>query len=141
MKQTWRQIAAAALVSTCIIGGSAAPAFAYNDTATQVETTIEPRYTGVSRSGCRLSISSKNAVCSGVATLKSGFSSKLTLTLQKKSSGKWSTVQTWSGSGSSIRKSCKVSSGTYRAVLTAKIYNSSGKYVETATATSETASC
>lgn len=141
MKQTWRQIAAAALVSTCIIGGSAAPAFAYNDTATQVETTIEPRYIGITNRDCRLSISSKNAACSGVATLKSGYSSKLTLTLQKKSSGKWSTVQTWSGSGSSIRKSCKVSSGTYHAVLTVKIYNSSGKQVDSFTLTSATASC
>lgn len=141
MKQTWRQIAAAALVSTCIIGGSAAPAFAYNDTSAPVGTTIEPRYVGVSGSNCRLSISSKNAACTGTATLKSGYSSKLTLILQKKSGSAWSTVQTWSGSGSSIRKSCKVSSGTYRAVFTAKIYNSSGKYVETVTATSATASC
>lgn len=141
MKQTWRQIAAAALVSTCIIGGSAAPAFAYNDTSTQVETPIEPCYIGVSGRSCNLTISSKNAACTGNATLKSGYSSKLTLTLQKKSNGTWSTVQTWSSSGSRINRSCKVSSGTYRAVFTAKIYNSSGKYVETVTVTSVTASC
>lgn len=137
MKIFVKRSVAALLLATCFVGGVSVPTYAVNNT-----NLIKPYYVGASDANCTLSIVSGKATCRGLLTLRSGYTASLTLSLQKYSDGEWKTQKTWTGSGSAIQKPYYVSSGyTYRSKLSAKIYNSSGKYVETVTATSKTASC
>lgn len=128
---------AALLLVVCFVGGIHPPAYAMDNTDS-----IQPYYVGTSGAGCSLSISSGKANCKGYVYLYSGYTSSLTLKLQKSSNGtSWSTLQTWTSSGSSIEKPYYVSSGyKYRVTLTAKVYNSSGTLVDNITRTSATKS-
>ena len=142
MKHSWKKATAAVLAATCLIGGASVPTLAY-DTQSVGTGTIEPMYVGITSASCRLSISSGTATSTGSVSLKSGYSAKLTLSLQRRkdSNSSWTSVNTWTGSGSRISKSASVSSGyQYRAKLTAKIYKSNGTLAETVTATSATKS-
>ena len=124
----------ALLLAVCFVGGVSAPSF-----AAMPEDTVQPCIVGASGVDAGLSISSSGqATCVGRVSLRSGYKASLTLYLQKSSDGKtWKTQKTWTGSGSAISKTQYVSSGyKYRTRLTAKIYNSSGTLVDTATATS-----
>lgn len=103
---------------------------------------IQPYEIGVARMDCALDIlSSGNASCFGRVSLKAGYDSEFTLTLQRCISGRsWSNVSSWTGSGSStLTKSRFVTSGyDYRCKLTVKVYKSSGEYVTTYTEYSDT---
>lgn len=104
---------------------------------------IAPCYTGTSFISTDLSISSTGkASCSGVISLYSNYTATLTMKLQQYNGSYWTTIQTWSTSDSkSLSKSYYVSSGySYRVVTSAKVYNSSGTYVETPSVTSATKS-
>lgn len=96
--------------------------------------TIEPRYTGVVRLTCTLDIVGGNAECTGKATMKSGYTSEITLTLQQCSSdGKWSDISSWDGVGDEnlVRHYAVRPGYDYRVRLTAKVYDDAGKYVAT----------
>lgn len=104
---------------------------------------VSPRYTGTSTIVTDLSISSTGkATCAGTVVLYSGYTATLTMKLQQYNGSYWTTIQTWSTSDSkSLSKSYYVSSGySYRVVTSAKVYNSSGTYVETPSVTSATKS-
>lgn len=104
---------------------------------------IAPYYTGTSAISASLSISSSGkASCSGIIRLYSGYSASFTMKLQKYTGGYWSTVKTWSTSDKHIlSKEYYVTSGyNYRVVTSASVYNSSGAYVETTSAISQTVS-
>lgn len=135
MKRTLKRITASILVTTCVIGGNAVPVLAYDAGQAGV---VEPCYVGVNSKSCSLTLSSGTATCTGTVNLKNGYSAKLTLKLQqRKSGGSWSTIQTWTASGTRISKSRSVSSGyEYRATLSAKIYDSSGTQVDSLSAVS-----
>ncbi len=104
---------------------------------------VSPRYTGTSTIVTDLSISSTGkATCAGTVVLYSGYTATLTMKLQQYNGSYWTTIQTWSTSDSkSLSKFYYVSSGySYRVVTSAKVYNSSGTYVETPSVTSATKS-
>lgn len=127
---------AALLLVVCFVGETNLFAYAVDNTDT-----IQPYYVGTSGIGCSLSISSGKATCKGYVYLYSGYTSSLTLNLQKYSDGSWKTLKTWTGSGNSIEKPYYVSSGyQYRVTFTAKVYNSSGTLVDNITRTSPTKS-
>lgn len=98
----------------------------------------EPYYVGIADVSCTLGITSGKATCSGNISLRSGYSASLTLKLQQSKDGSsWSTLKTWTATGSRISKSYYVSSGyKYRATFNVKVYNSSGTLVDNLTKTS-----
>lgn len=101
---------------------------------------VTPRYTGTSAIATDLSVSSTGkASCMASIVLYSGYTATLTMKLQQYNGSYWTT---WSTSDSkSLSKSYYVSSGySYRVVTSAKVYNSSGTYVETPSVTSATKS-
>ena len=96
--------------------------------------TVEPRYSGILRIESTLEIVGGNAECVGVVTVKSGYTSEITLALQQCSSGgKWSDIISWDGGGDgSLVRHYSVRSGyDYRVRVTAKVYDNAGKYVAT----------
>ena len=99
-----------------------------------------PYYDATARITASLSISTSGlASCSGAITLSdSSCSASLTMKLQQYTSSGWSTIETWSTSNSTrLSKTRYVTSGYYyRVVTSANVYNSSGKYVESPSATS-----
>lgn len=141
MKKIRKQLTAALLLTMCIIGGFQAPVLAYYYNEGDIGT-IQPCYVGVNSSSCSLSISSGTATCKGTVNLKSNYTASLTLKLQRSTDGNsWTTLKTWSATGTSISKSSGVSSGyKYRATLNVKVYNSSGTQVDNFTVKSATKS-
>lgn len=83
--------------------------------------------------------SAGESTCLGIVALyDSTHTVELTVELQKLNSGSWATIETWSGwgtgmTGVEVEHSHYVVRGTYRVRATAKVYNSQGKLVETAT--------
>lgn len=125
---------AALLLIVCFVGETSLSAYAVDNTDT-----IQPYYVGASGAGCSLSIQSGKATCKGYVYLYSGYTSSLTLNLQKYSNGAWKTQKTWTGSGKMIKKPYYVSSGyKYRATFNVKVYNSSGTLVDNITKISAT---
>lgn len=137
MKKKCMYSMAILLLAVCFTGGVHIPAYAV-DASDQ----IKPYYVGATDATCGLDIASGKATCEGTVILRSGYSASLTLKLQKSPDGKsWSTLKTWTATGTSISKPYYVSSGyNYRATLTAKVYNSSGTLVDNITRTSPTKS-
>ncbi|NBJ16528.1 MAG: hypothetical protein FNP40_13395 [Dehalobacter sp. 4CP] len=128
---------------------SAVPAYAAIDgksVSTQGSGTVSPLFTYILQLNVGLEIdSSGKAACLGKATLYSGTNRvDLTVQLQKFTGSSWSAIKTWTSSGvgmsgTTILQNYYVVSGTYRVSATAKVYNSSGNLLETATAYSPTA--
>lgn len=85
---------------------------------------IELQYVNLRSVYGDLSISGKNAQCSGSASVQSGKKCNLTVTLQRKGSSGWVNVKSWSMSASkncSIDKTYTLSTkGSYRVKATAK---------------------
>lgn len=131
-----RKITMVLVLMMCIMGEIGIPVCAYYNGG-EIGT-IEPCYVGVNSSSCNLSISSGTATCRGAVTLKSGYTASLTLKLQRSKDGSsWTTLKTWTATGTSINKSYYVSSGyKYRATFNVKVYNSSGTLVDNFTKTS-----
>lgn len=105
---------------------------------------IQPWYTNITTLSVSLNISSSGySTCYGKVNLvNSTDTSNLSIELQQKSGSTWSTIKTWDTTGSntfSLEKNWYVSSGyTYRILVTAKVYNSSGTLQETASSYSST---
>lgn len=135
MKMSKKQFAASLLLASCMISGIQNHAFASDIRQPEI---VEPLYVGVISRSCVLSISSGVATCKGTVNLKSNYSANLTMKLQRSANGtSWTTLQTWSGTGTSLTKSRSISSGyKYRCTFNIKVYNSSGTLVDNITATS-----
>ena len=101
---------------------------------------ISLKFIGITLLTASLSIDSWGcATCSGkVIPSSSTYTSYLTVCLQKYVSGNWTTIRTWSSSnaglsGVNISGYYYVPSGIYRACSIARIYSSSGTFVDSAT--------
>lgn len=74
-----------------------------------------------------LGISRGKATCVARSKCKNSKTMKITMSLQKYSSGKWKSVRSWSGSKTGIsyvfNKTAKVSNGSYRVKAVIKIGN------------------
>lgn len=104
------------------------------------------RYTNITSFAVSFSMSS-SGLASCYTTIKlsnSTDSVDLTMELQQKNGSSWSTIKTWTTTGSktvSLDKSWFVTSGyTYRIYVTADVSDSSGSAEETATLNSSTVS-
>ena len=71
-------------------------AFAETDDSTDTE--IVYRYSTISTNSSKLTISGITATCSATLTAQYSTTLKIKMELQKKSSGSYSTIQTWSSS-------------------------------------------
>ncbi|WP_050697549.1 hypothetical protein [Anaeromassilibacillus senegalensis] len=139
-----------ALVCTfCLLFAMGTQAMATTSVELDIDSTvadqIQPRYTDIMDLYAELTINGNSADVYVYAVGSSNVT-KITIqaTLQKESSsGKWSTVKSWSqtfsGNIAELEKSYPVSSGTYRVSATATFYTSSGK--EVGSDTSGTESC
>ena len=104
--------------------------------AAESDPPISPRYTYISLLSASLSINDTTGISTSTASSRiSGASSlKVVCKLQRYNGSSWTTVQTWTATGTSsasIAKSWAVYSGyTYRAYVTCSVYNSAGVLVE-----------
>lgn len=118
---------------------SVLPVYASGDERVSSESgIISPQFTAILSMSAGLSIdSSGKATCSGSVTPSDNtYTVNMTVSLEKSTSNGWSTIKSWSGSGTgyagvAIEAYYYVTSGTYRVCTTAKIYNSSGTLLET----------
>jgi hypothetical protein len=99
---------------------------------------MSPQYTSISVLSAGLSIdSSGRATCSGTVTPSSNsYTSHLTVSLQQHIGSSWSTIKSWTASGTGfmgadVEGYYYVDYGSYRVCSTASVYNSSGKLLET----------
>ena len=103
------------------------------------ETTITPRYTyiGVNKVGLTINETTGIAQCSSYCYTDGTYTVEVVCKLQKYAGGFYSTVKTWSSSGTSyasVHKSWAVYSGyTYRLYAIFYVYDSAGKLLESAT--------
>lgn len=95
--------------------------------------TGERAYTGYTSAKASMRISGSTAICAGNLVLKSKYTASCTLTLQKKVSGEWTKVASWSSSGTTSQSHSVTSGKTYRAKFHGSVKNSSGNTVETFT--------
>lgn len=100
------------------------------------EPDAQPNYTYASGVSANLSISGGTAKVTSRITPQGSRKTTLTARLQQKVDGKWKTIATWSDSNasgfSSISESKSVTSGySYRAYVTGRVYDASGKVLET----------
>lgn len=118
-----------------VLAGTSMPVSAYN-MEEHIEESVDLQYVGIQSMSCFLNTSAGKAKCSGNVFLKSGYTASLVLKLQRspKSTTSWSTIKTWTGTGSSLSKNYAISSGyKYRVVLNAKVYNSKNVLVDNST--------
>lgn len=109
--------------------------------ADKIDTEITPLWTNLNSVTSSLSIDSYGiATCDGTMVHnKSGGTCILVMNLQKYSNNAWSTITTWTAEGN---LSCyneeyrAVTRGTYRLVVTGKVYDSYGNFIESGSATS-----
>lgn len=100
---------------------------------------IERDYVGLKSASATLGIKGNTATCTGNVTLKSSsYTVSCTMTLQKKVSGDWNKVTSWSSTGT-ISKTHSVTDGkTYRVRFHGSVKNSKGTTVDTFTTYSKT---
>lgn len=98
---------------------------------------VQPRYIAIAELGAGLSGESGYVTVSGrVLVTNPTLTCQLTVELQKKENGTWSTIDAWFNSGVisvSINENYYLLSGDYRTKVTAKIYDSSNTLIEIAT--------
>lgn len=114
------------LLSALVQLGCAEP-----EPSTYLPEAIVQRYTATDSVSASLSISSGGvASCTGkIQALASGSSCKITTKLLRKSGNSWTTVETWSGSGSgkaSAGGKVSVSSGTYKVTVSGSVTAADG---------------
>lgn len=114
------------------------PAYAVDLSTTSSSGIISPQFTSIGQMSAGLNIdSSGKAQCSGTVTPSNNtYKSYLTVSLQQSTSGGWTTIKSWSGSGTGVAgvSLCNywyVVNGTYRVCSTASIYSSTGTFLET----------
>jgi len=116
------------------------PAYAAVDKSSfKVESAIMPQFKYIWSISAGLGIDSagKAHYSGSVDAASDSYTAYLTVSLQKQTSSGWSTVKSWSDSGSgqsglTVEGYYYVGHGTYRVCSTAKIYSDSGDLLETA---------
>lgn len=97
---------------------------------------VQPRYIVIKSLSAGLSGQSGYVTVSGKVTVTDPtLTCYLTVELQKKENGTWSTIDAWYNNGAiavAISQNYYLLSGQYRTKVTARIYNSSNVLVETA---------
>ena len=98
---------------------------------------VAPLYVGLEDVTADLTISSNGyASCEGSASVRDNYTVTVVMELQQKN-GTWRTIRTWTEKGGTdviVDESYRVSSKySYRVADTAKVYNSSGRLVESKT--------
>ena len=108
-------------------------------TATDEPPTVTPRYVNISvfMASVGVNSSGKASCYSDVVTANSTYTVYLNIGLQRYKNGEWTTIKSWSTSGTGgaeLDKSYYVTSGYYyRTSATATVYTSGGSYVEMVT--------
>lgn len=108
----------------------------------KVDSDIELMYEQVLNMSAGLNISSLGkATCSGFASVRPGYNIQLTIELLKFENSSWTSIKSWVHSGSGVAGVNKseaywVDHGTYMTKITAYVTDSSGKYIESPSATS-----
>ena len=112
----------------------------FSVSASASSATVGLRYTHISQGYSRLTInkSTGTAQCYALCSTHNSTDSIIIFgSLERLVGGAWSSVNSWTSTGTSIaimNKTQHVSSGyTYRFVANVKIYSSSGSFLETAT--------
>ncbi len=131
-------ISAVFIVSTFLIAGEAEASVEYQPLLEQ----YFPRYTGTRLIQASLDLPGSIAYCGSTLEVYPGFSGYLTMYLQRKSSGSWINVTSWSGSTSSLNKvslaesyANLITGTTYRVQAVGRVYQN-GIFVEQVSATS-----
>jgi len=106
--------------------------------AVETDSGISPRFTYISKVTTGLTISNAGvATCTANGCAPGVGSVKIICRLQQYKNGAWTTIRTWTGTGTniaSIAKTVAVYSGyTYRTYTSFYAYNSAGSLLETAT--------
>lgn len=106
--------------------------------AVENENTVTPRYTYIGRIYSGLTINSLGlSACNANGLAPTAASVKLTCKLQRYNGSSWTTVKTWTATGTdyaSVSKNYAVYSGyTYRLSASFSVYNASGVLVESGT--------
>ena len=111
--------------------------------ASEETTSVSPRYVNIMDFYVSVGVNSsgKAACYSFVETANTSYTIYLNMGLQRYEDGYWTTVKSWSGSGTgevTLDKSRYVTSGYYyRTGATATVYTSSGSFVEAVTVYSQ----
>lgn len=101
--------------------------------------TVTPRYVNIMyfNASCGINSSGKASCYSFVETANTSYKIYLNIELQRYKDGYWSSIKSWTGSGTgevTMDKSWYVTSGYYyRTAATATVYTSGGSYVEMVT--------
>lgn len=132
MKKTKiRRMLAIGLVLTCM-GISSLQAFAYVELPSD-NIVISPRYIAIIDTETLLEKTGSTLSCYGYTNVQVGYSSKTVVELQRYSSNAWTTIKTWTSTGttsSEVDKTYTATSGTYRLKITHSAYNSNGVLIE-----------
>ena len=118
---------------------SVTPVYAVDRTSSvNTQEIITPMFTHIwiLTPGLAINSSGKATSLGDVTIYNDSYSTVLTVQLQKSSGSYWSTIKTWTGSGTGItgvliEEDYYVVRGTYRVCATAKVYDTSGKLLET----------
>ncbi|MCY1713527.1 hypothetical protein [Caproiciproducens galactitolivorans] len=129
------------LLLALIVAFSALPAYAAEGKADVQSGTVHPTFVNIMSMAAGLSINSAGrATCTGAVNLyDDSYTVKMTVDLQKSTGSGWSSVKTWvvngkGNAGAQLSAHYYVTSGRYRVCTTARVYNASGKLVETESA-------
>lgn len=124
-----------------IVAFSALPAYAAVSNAGARPGVVHPTFVNIMSLSAGLSISSAGkSTCTGAVDLyDDSYTVKMTVTLQQATGKGWSAIKSWSASGkgnagAQLSEHYYVNSGKYRVCTTARVYNTSGKLVETESA-------
>ncbi len=112
-----------------------------------VDDPIFEEFQGMRTVTASLEISGSIATCHSKLTGKSSYSYFLTMSLQRQNGSSWSTVISWTGSGTGIngidiiKTKSGLSSGTYRCKVYVSVYDSNDQFIESTTVYSRSSSC
>lgn len=128
-----------ALVIVTLLFSLTIPVYAVNSEVSSSSGIVSPQFIAIGQMSATLNInSSGKAQCGGtVNPSNNSYTSYLTVSLQQSTSGGWTTIKSWSGSGTGVAgvNLCNywyVINGTYRVRTTASVYSSAGTLLETA---------
>lgn len=124
----------------CLLSSSTT-AFAAN-LSEAYTTDAEQRFVQILNMSAGLSISSLGkATCGGEVSVRPGYNVSLTINLLKLENNSWTTIKSWIHTGSGVAgvnesETYWVDHGTYMTEIVAYVTDSSGKYIESPSATS-----
>lgn len=123
---------------TCLMSVSfSAGAFAQPQYAMVIpqDESISPYYIAIATCKNDLHVSNSGKLtCIGKTYVQDSYVAKVTIHVQQKKNGSWTTIKTWSGEKNnmiSLSKSLYVNPGTYRLQLIHEAIDSRGKTIET----------